>query len=82
DSGSGAAWEVECAVFGLAGLDTEHDRQVITGMVRDVLEMLRIRVRHLIVENDGFAALLGATNGEPGILVIAGTGSIAFGVNR
>ncbi|MDA5109199.1 N-acetylglucosamine kinase [Brevibacillus thermoruber] len=82
DSGSGPAWEVECAVFGLAGLDTEHDRQVITGMVRDVLELLRIRVRHLIVENDGFAALLGATNGEPGILVIAGTGSIAFGVNR
>jgi N-acetylglucosamine kinase-like BadF-type ATPase len=74
-------WEVECAVLGLAGLDTEQDRQVITGMVRRVLQQLHIRVHHLIVENDGFAALLGATGGNPGILVIAGTGSIAFGVN-
>lgn len=75
-------WDVECAVFGIAGLDTEYDRLVITGMVETVLRQLRIRVRHLIVENDGFAALLGATGGKPGILVIAGTGSIAFGVNE
>ncbi|WNC13578.1 BadF/BadG/BcrA/BcrD ATPase family protein [Brevibacillus brevis] len=75
-------WEVECAVFGIAGLDTEHDREVITGFVHHVLAQLRIRVRHLIIENDGFAALLGATGGKPGILVIAGTGSIAFGVNE
>lgn len=75
-------WDVECAVFGIAGLDTEHDRQVISDMVRVVLQQLRIHVRHLIVENDGFAALLGATGGKPGILVIAGTGSIAFGVNE
>ncbi|QRG66495.1 N-acetylglucosamine kinase [Brevibacillus choshinensis] len=75
-------WEVECAVFGIAGLDTEHDREVITKMVHGVLQQLHIRVRHLIIENDGFAALLGATGGKPGILVIAGTGSIAFGVNE
>ncbi|MEJ8543755.1 N-acetylglucosamine kinase [Brevibacillus borstelensis] len=76
------ALEIECAVFGLAGLDTEYDRQVITDMVVSVLQKLDVTVRHLLVENDGFAALLGATNGEPGILVIAGTGSIAFGVNK
>lgn len=75
-------WEVECAVFGIAGLDTEYDRQVISRMVSKVLHDLGIRVQHLIVENDGFAALLGATGGKPGILVIAGTGSIAFGVNE
>ncbi|WP_409175253.1 N-acetylglucosamine kinase [Brevibacillus fortis] len=74
-------WEIECAVFGIAGLDTEYDRQVISRMVSKVLHQLGIRVQHLIVENDGFAALLGATGGKPGILVIAGTGSIAFGVN-
>ncbi|MED4587050.1 BadF/BadG/BcrA/BcrD ATPase family protein [Brevibacillus choshinensis] len=75
-------WEVDCAVIGLAGLDTEHDREVITKIVHRVLQQLNIRVRHLIIENDGFAALLGATGGKPGILVIAGTGSIAFGVNE
>ncbi|NRF92020.1 N-acetylglucosamine kinase [Paenibacillus frigoriresistens] len=73
--------EIECAVFGLAGLDTEYDRQIIMGLVSEVLEYLHIQVQHLVVDNDGFAALLGATAGEPGILVIAGTGSIVFGIN-
>ncbi len=82
DEPEAQAWDVDCAVFGLAGLDTEHDRAILTRMVEEVLQGLGIRVRHLIVENDGFAALLGATNGEAGILVIAGTGSIAYGVNE
>ncbi|MGG1601208.1 N-acetylglucosamine kinase [Paenibacillus naphthalenovorans] len=73
--------EVECAVFGLAGLDTEHDRGVLIRLVREVLTSLGIKVKHLVVENDGFAALLGATGGKPGILVIAGTGSIVYGIN-
>lgn len=74
--------EVECAVFGLAGLDTEYDRHIIAGMVGEVLQSLKIEVKHLLVENDGLAALLGATAGEPGILVIAGTGSIVYGINQ
>jgi N-acetylglucosamine kinase-like BadF-type ATPase len=73
--------EVECAVFALAGLDTEYDRRIITGLVQEVLKQLPIQVNHLIVENDGYAALLGATCGQPGILAIAGTGSIIFGIN-
>lgn len=79
---SDTVWEIECAVLGIAGLDTEYDRQVITGIVQEVLEQLAIKVQHLVVENDGFAALLGATGGQPGVLVIAGTGSIAYGVNE
>lgn len=73
--------EVSCAVFALAGLDTEYDRRMITGLVREVLKQLQIQVNHLIVENDGYAALFGATCGQPGILAIAGTGSIIFGIN-
>ena len=80
-SGQEGEWGVECAVFGMAGLDTDRDRRVITKIVESVLERLRLRVRRLIVENDGLAALLGATGGHPGILVIAGTGSIALGIN-
>ncbi len=34
------------------------------------------------ITNDAEIALAGATAGEPGIIVIAGTGSIAFGRNR
>lgn len=75
-------WEVECAVFGLAGLDTEHDRVILVGMVQSILSTLHIRVEQLHVENDGFAALLGATDSEAGILVVAGTGSITYGINE
>src|ERR1700733_12112823 len=35
-----------------------------------------------LVTDDAFIALSGATAGEPGLVVIAGTGSIAFGRNR
>ena len=35
----------------------------------------------MIVTDDALIALVGATGGEPGLIVIAGTGSIAFGRN-
>ncbi|MDU0206274.1 MULTISPECIES: N-acetylglucosamine kinase [Paenibacillus] len=74
--------EIDCAVFGIAGLDTEYDRKVIMEMVQETLSLLTIQVGHLLVHNDGLAALLGATEGQPGVLVIAGTGSIVFGINE
>ncbi len=40
-----------------------------------------VAVESLKVEGDARAALTGATVGQPGVLVIAGTGSIAFAVN-
>jgi N-acetylglucosamine kinase-like BadF-type ATPase len=41
-----------------------------------------IKARHYVVTHDAFIALAGATAGEPGVIAIAGTGSIAFGRNR
>ena len=41
-----------------------------------------IRSRHTKVTHDAEIALLGATDGQAGIVVIAGTGSIAFGRNN
>jgi N-acetylglucosamine kinase-like BadF-type ATPase len=40
-----------------------------------------IRAKHYLVTHDAFVALAGATAGEPGVISIAGTGSIAFGRN-
>lgn len=40
-----------------------------------------LRAGRLLVTTDAFIALTGATAGEPGIITIAGTGSIAFGRN-
>ncbi|WP_442603598.1 N-acetylglucosamine kinase [Paenibacillus sp. KN14-4R] len=74
--------EVECAVFALAGLDTNYDREIIYSLVDEALDELNMKVDNLIIENDGFAALIGATGGKAGVLVIAGTGSIVFGINE
>ncbi len=41
-----------------------------------------LRTGLLKVTHDAEIALIGATGGEPGIIAIAGTGSIAFGRNR
>jgi N-acetylglucosamine kinase-like BadF-type ATPase len=41
-----------------------------------------IKANRYVVTHDALIALTGATAGEPGIVTIAGTGSIAFGRNR
>lgn len=41
-----------------------------------------LSTNRMLVTHDALIALSGATAGEPGIIVIAGTGSIAFGRNR
>ncbi len=40
-----------------------------------------VRAERTVVTTDAMIALAGATGGEPGIIVIAGTGSIGFGRN-
>ncbi|MDF2500914.1 MAG: hypothetical protein K0Q77_1628 [Anaerosporomusa subterranea] len=71
---------VECAVFGLAGLDTRKDREVLTAVAVDTLRAAAIQTDQLLLENDGMVTLIGATGGSDGLLIIAGTGSIACGV--
>lgn len=45
---------------------------------QSILEEM-IRSERLVVTHDALIALAGATSGEPGLITIAGTGSIAFG---
>jgi N-acetylglucosamine kinase-like BadF-type ATPase len=59
------------ACFGMSG--GPEDKQAI------LRELLPAEV--MLVTNDAVTALAGATAGEPGIVIIAGTGSIAFGRN-
>ena len=40
-----------------------------------------IKAKHRVVTHDAFIALMGANAGEPGVVTIAGTGSMAFGRN-
>jgi len=66
-----AAVEFRAACFGLSG-GAEDKRALIAELVR---------TRDVVLEIDAVVALAGATGGEPGIITIAGTGSIAFGRN-
>ena len=48
---------------------------------KEVLVREMIAAEHYRVTTDAVIALLGATAGEPGVIAIAGTGSIAYGQN-
>jgi N-acetylglucosamine kinase-like BadF-type ATPase len=59
------------ACLGLSG--GPHDKEAL---VREMISAEQYRIT-----NDAVIALLGATAGEPGVIAIAGTGSIAYGRN-
>jgi N-acetylglucosamine kinase-like BadF-type ATPase len=61
----------ESACFGMSG--GPDDKQEILARI--------LRAERLVVTTDAVTALAGATAGGQGIIVIAGTGSIAFGRN-
>ena len=71
-----------------AGLDAETMRFTsaclgFSGGPEDKEPILKVTLpsERTLVTDDAFIALAGATAGEPGIVVIAGTGSMAFGRN-
>ncbi|MGA2273047.1 MAG: BadF/BadG/BcrA/BcrD ATPase family protein [Bryobacteraceae bacterium] len=67
-----AALEFESACFGMSG-GPEDKRAILSGTVR---------AARLVVTTDAAVALVGATGSGLGIVVIAGTGSMALGRNR
>src|SRR5918994_6059746 len=63
--------------LGMAGVDREADGRTI----RDIMRRLGYRSNTLIV-NDALIALVAGAGASPGLVVISGTGSIAFGVSN
>ncbi len=63
--------EFECACFGFAG--GVEDKEPIARRA--------VRSARYVFSHDALIALVGATAGDPGVIAIAGTGSIAFGRN-
>jgi N-acetylglucosamine kinase len=65
------------ACLGMAGLDRKEDLQILQDIAATVLPGLPVRI-----VNDAEIALAGGTGGRrQGVVVIAGTGSIAVGVD-
>ncbi len=68
--------DIVSAEIGLAGVR----RQDIRSRMHDVLAY-NLNVNPIEIVTDADIALYGATNGAPGLVVIAGTGSICCGIN-
>lgn len=64
-----------CACWGMAGLDRPEDEEIIQGVAARLLPDTPVEVVH-----DSTIALVGGTGGNrSGVVIIAGTGSIAVG---
>src|SRR5262245_55199861 len=66
----------EAACLGMAGVDRERDGRTI----RAIMRRLGFKERALIV-NDALIALVAGAGMGPGLVLVSGTGSIAYGVN-
>ncbi|HEY8416123.1 MAG TPA: BadF/BadG/BcrA/BcrD ATPase family protein [Thermaerobacter sp.] len=71
--------EIRAACLGVAGLDTDADAASYARIVHDLFGPAADRV---LVESDGFIPIFSGTRGRPGVALIAGTGSMAVGVNE
>ena len=60
--------------LGIAGVDRESDAAAVRGIMRRI----GFKTRTLVV-NDALIALVAGAGDEPGIVIVAGTGSIAYG---
>jgi N-acetylglucosamine kinase-like BadF-type ATPase len=75
---AGLAPEAVAAVgIGIAGMAAEHSADWLTSVVRELLPTARIAL-----SSDVEIALVGALGQRLGIVVLAGTGSAAYGVNH
>lgn len=62
--------------LGIAGVDRPDDARVVRGIMKRIGYKAK-----LLVVNDALVALEAGAPGQPGVVVIAGTGSIAYGRN-
>src|SRR5215203_2623175 len=61
---------------GIAGVDRDDDSRVVASIMRRISPGSRV-----VVVNDALIALVAAAGDSPGIVIVAGTGSIAYGRN-
>ena len=64
----------EAICLGIAGVDRPAD----AAAVRAIMRRIGLKTRTLVV-NDALVALVAGTGDDPGVVIVAGTGSIAYG---
>ncbi len=70
---------IASVVCGLTGAGRIGDQQRMTEGLKKFALSKKSKLKKIIIESDARIALEGAFKGEAGIILIAGTGSIAFG---
>lgn len=70
----GRGSDVDAICLGMAGVDRPHDLEIVHGIMRRIERKTRT-----IVVNDALVALVAGAGDAPGIVIISGTGSIAYG---
>lgn len=71
--------ELRSVVLALAGAGNEQNREGIKKALNELFQKDGIKPPPIFVETDARAALEGAFDGGPGVVIIAGTGSIVIG---
>lgn len=71
--------DLHAAVFGLAGAGEDAERKKLVEAINQVLRQFGYGVVPVRIVSDARIALEGAFGGEPGVIVIAGTGSVVMG---
>jgi N-acetylglucosamine kinase-like BadF-type ATPase len=62
--------------IGIAGVDRQDDARTVAALMRRISRGARV-----LVVNDALIALVAGAGSEPGIVIVSGTGSIAYGKN-
>lgn len=71
--------DIAAVVAGLTGAGREGDKSRMLSGLRDEMKKRGLSFERVMVESDARIALEGAFRGKVGIILIGGTGSIAFG---
>jgi N-acetylglucosamine kinase-like BadF-type ATPase len=66
----------DAVCLGIAGVDRDDDSRIVSAIMRRISPGTRV-----LVVNDALVALEAGAPGSPGIVIICGTGSIAYGRN-
>lgn len=73
---------INCVVLGLAGLDTKKDEAALASIVNQALISANITADTIYLCNDALLTLKGSVGQNNGVLIAAGTGSIACGITK
>jgi len=76
------ALHISSVVVGLAGLDTKKDEAALTSIVQQALTAANIAADTIYLCNDAMLTLKGTVGQNNGVLIAAGTGSIACGITK